>query len=131
MSMLLHGHSTNCTTAKGSNTIDTDTILMDIALQCQTCRKDIKVCEYGTLSHTSAIVNQRRLTCRKQENACWIWPPRRTQGAESIHARFNGLQRMYHSVPAKVRQLVLMVKEHLLSMAPQNVAATLLLPAMT
>ena len=52
-------------------------------------------------------------------------------GAESVHARFNGLQRMYHSVPDKVRQLVLMVKEHLLSMAPQNVAATLLQPAMT
>ena len=24
------------------------TLLMDIALQCQTCRKDIKACEYGT-----------------------------------------------------------------------------------
>ena len=43
------------------------------------------------------------------------------QGAESIHARFNGLQRTYHSVPDKVQQLVLMVKEHLLSVAPQNV----------
>ena len=120
------------------------------ALLCQTCRKDIKACEYGTHTHThthtythahkhtharththtSAMVNQRRLTCRKQENACWIWPPRRTQGAESIHAKFNGLQRTYHSVPDKVQQLVLMVKEHLLSVAPQNVAATLL-PAMT
>eukprot|EP00731_Ephydatia_muelleri_P023365 Em0015g948a len=45
------------------------------------------------------------------------------QEAESIHARFNGLQRTYHSVPDKVQQLVLMVKEHLLSVAPQNVAA--------
>ena len=56
-----------------------------------------------------------------QENACWIWSPGRT--AESIHARFNGLQKMYHPVPDKVQQLVLMVKEHLLSVAPQNVAA--------
>ena len=45
------------------------------------------------------------------------------QGAESIHARFNSLQRTYHSVPDKVQQLVLMVKEYLLSVAPQNVAA--------
>ena len=45
------------------------------------------------------------------------------QGAESIHARFNTLLRTYHSVPDKDQQLVLIVKEHLLSVAPQNVAA--------
>ena len=31
------------------------------------------------------------------------------QGAESIHARFNDLQRTYHSVPDNVRRLVLIV----------------------
>ena len=51
------------------------------------------------------------------------------QGAESIHARFNTLLRTYHSVPDKVQQLVLIVKEHLLSVAPQNVTAILLLPS--
>ena len=96
------------------------TLLMDIALQCQTCRKDIKACEYGT--HTSAMVQP------KAGKHMLAW---RTQGAESIQARFKGLQRTYHSVPDKVLHLVLMVKEHLLSTAPQNVAATLLLPAMT
>ena len=45
------------------------------------------------------------------------------QGAESIHARFNALQRTYHSVPDRVKQLLLIVKEHLLSVAPEHVAA--------
>ena len=44
----------------------------------------------------------------------------KTAGAESIHARFKGRT---HSVPDKVQQLVLNVKA---SVAPQNVAATLL-----
>ena len=41
MSMLLHGHSTNCTT------IDPDTI-DGHSTPVSTCRKDIKACEYGT-----------------------------------------------------------------------------------
>ena len=45
------------------------------------------------------------------------------QGAESIHARFNTLQRTYHSVPDPVQRLMLIVKEHLLIVAPQNAAA--------
>ena len=45
------------------------------------------------------------------------------QGAESIHARFNSLQRMYHSIHDPVERLSLIMKEHLLSIAPQNVAA--------
>ena len=45
------------------------------------------------------------------------------QGAESIHARFNSLQRMYHSVHDPVERLSLIMKVHLLSIAPQNVAA--------
>ena len=49
----------------------------------------------------------------------------KTAGAESIHARFKG-RTIPYSVPDKVQQLVLNVKEHLPSVAPQNVAATLL-----
>ena len=45
------------------------------------------------------------------------------QGAESIHARFNTLQRTYHSVHDPLKRLLLIVKEHLLIVAPQNVAA--------
>ena len=45
----------------------------------------------------------------------------REQGAESIHARFSSLQWTYHSVSDKVQQLLLIGKEHLLSVAPQNV----------
>ena len=45
------------------------------------------------------------------------------QGAESIHASFNTLQRTYHSVHDPLKRLLLIVKEHLLIVAPQNVAA--------
>ena len=47
----------------------------------------------------------------------------REQGAEYIHARFNSLQRTYHSVHDPVERLSLIMKEHLLSIAPQDVAA--------
>ena len=49
----------------------------------------------------------------------------KTAGAESIHAKFKGrtIQQPPYSVPDKVQQLVLNVKA---SVAPQNVAATLL-----
>ena len=46
------------------------------------------------------------------------------QGAESIRARFNSLQRTYHCMRNKVQRLLVMVKEHNLSIAPQNVAAS-------
>ena len=42
---------------------------------------------------------------------------------ESIHARFNTLQRTYHSVHDPLKRLLLIVKEHLLIVAPHNVAA--------
>ena len=45
------------------------------------------------------------------------------QGAESIHARFNTLQRTYHSIPDKVQQLLAIMKEQLLFIAPRNVVA--------
>ncbi|KAL5500643.1 hypothetical protein EMCRGX_G012237 [Ephydatia muelleri] len=45
------------------------------------------------------------------------------QGAESIHARFNTLQRTYHSMPDKVQQLLAIMKEQLLFIAPRNVVA--------
>lgn len=45
------------------------------------------------------------------------------QGAESIHAYFNSLKRTYHGVPDPVNKLRLMMHEHLLHIAPANVAA--------
>jgi hypothetical protein len=40
------------------------------------------------------------------------------QGAESIHARFNTLQRTYQCIHNKVDRLLSIVKEHSLSNAP-------------
>ena len=45
------------------------------------------------------------------------------QGAESIHSRFDSLQRTYASVPNGVERLRNIMKEHLLSINPTNVAA--------
>lgn len=45
------------------------------------------------------------------------------QGAESIHAYFNSLQRTFHGVPDRVKRLKLMMKEHFLHIAPSNIAA--------
>ena len=45
------------------------------------------------------------------------------QGAESIHARFNTLQNAYHSMPDKVQELLSIMKEQVLFIAPRNVAA--------
>ena len=68
-----------------------------------------------------------KCTCLKNTQYPWA---RRThvgfdvlgeQGAEFIHARFNTLQRTYDSVPDNIQLLLLIVKEHLLSVAPQNV----------
>jgi hypothetical protein len=45
------------------------------------------------------------------------------QGAESIHAYFNSLKRTYQGVPDRVRRLDQMMREHLLHIAPSNIAA--------
>ena len=45
------------------------------------------------------------------------------QGAESIHARFNSLGRTYASVPNGVEWLRNIMREHLISITPENVAA--------
>ena len=45
------------------------------------------------------------------------------QGAESIHAKFNNLARAYSVIKGKVHQLKCIVAEHLVSIAPHNVAA--------
>ena len=45
------------------------------------------------------------------------------QGAESIHAKFNNLARAYSAIKGKVHQLKCTVAEHLVSIAPHNVAA--------
>lgn len=46
------------------------------------------------------------------------------QGIESIHAHFNSLGRTYRSIPEDVARLQHLMKEHLLHIAPQNIAAT-------
>ncbi|KAL5468733.1 hypothetical protein EMCRGX_G029843 [Ephydatia muelleri] len=45
------------------------------------------------------------------------------QGAESVHAKFNNLARAYSAIKGKVHQLKCIVAEHLVSIAPHNVAA--------
>ena len=45
------------------------------------------------------------------------------QGAESIHKYFNGLMRPYSGITNEVDKLKLMMREHLLHVAPANVAA--------
>lgn len=46
------------------------------------------------------------------------------QGIESIHAHFNNLGRTYRSMPEEVARLRQLMREHLLHIAPENVAAT-------
>lgn len=45
------------------------------------------------------------------------------QGAESIHAYFNMLGRTFQGVPDKVERLKMQMTEHLLHVAPANIAA--------
>lgn len=45
------------------------------------------------------------------------------QGAESIHSKFNRLSLAFAPIKDKVKQLQCIVKEHLLSIEPQLVAA--------
>ena len=45
------------------------------------------------------------------------------QGAESIHAKFNQLSLVFASIKDRVQKLKCIVKEHLLSIEPQLVAA--------
>ena len=45
------------------------------------------------------------------------------QGAESIHAYFNSLQRTYSTIPNAVERLEYIMKEHFLHVAPANVNA--------
>ena len=44
------------------------------------------------------------------------------QGAESIHANFNSIERSYKSIPNKVEQLCCVMHIHHLCTAPVNVA---------
>ena len=46
------------------------------------------------------------------------------QGIESIHAHFNCLGRTYKSIPEEVARLHNLMKEHLLHIAPEMIAAT-------
>ena len=44
------------------------------------------------------------------------------QGAESIHSYFNGLKRTFQSTPDPVKRLRQMMNEHILHIAPSNIA---------
>ena len=46
------------------------------------------------------------------------------QGVESIHTHFNSLGRTFKSMPEEVARLRQLMKEHLLHIAPVNIAAT-------
>ena len=46
------------------------------------------------------------------------------QGAESIHARFNTIQRTYGSMPNKAERLKCTVKEHFRQVCPENFSWT-------
>ena len=45
------------------------------------------------------------------------------QGAESIHASFNSLQRTYSGIPDRLQQLKQIMVEHHLRVAPDNTTA--------
>ena len=47
----------------------------------------------------------------------------REQGAESIHAYFNSLGRIYRGISDPVDRLKYTMKEHLLNIAPSNIDA--------
>lgn len=44
------------------------------------------------------------------------------QGVESVHAHFNTLGRMYRNMAEEVQRLKHLMKEHLLKIAPDNIA---------
>lgn len=46
------------------------------------------------------------------------------QGVESVHAHFNCLGRTYGKMPDEVERLRQLMKEHLLHISPENIAAT-------
>lgn len=46
------------------------------------------------------------------------------QGIESVHARFNSLQQTYSRIPQRVKRLKCIVKDYLISIAPENVIAS-------
>ena len=46
------------------------------------------------------------------------------QGVESVHAHFNNLGRTFRSVREEMARLERLMREHLLHISPENVAAT-------
>ena len=102
------------------------TLLMDIVVHCQqTCGKEIRAGEYSI--HKCA--EEPEPSDADIQTACHNGFHQlstdllREKGAESIHTKFNFLQRTYHSVHDPVKRLSLIMKEHLLPIGPQNVAA--------
>lgn len=55
--------------------------------------------------------------------ACGLWVTGRAGYIESIHAHFNSLNRTYRGIPEEVTRLRHPMKEHLLHIAPENIAA--------
>ena len=98
-----------------------------LVVHCQqTCGKEIRAGEYST--HKCAeepgpsdadVQTACHTGFHKLSTDCL-----REKGAESIHTKFDFfLQRTYHSVHDPVRRLSLIMKEHLLPIGAQNVAA--------
>ena len=46
------------------------------------------------------------------------------QGAESIHAKFNSIERSYSGIPNAKDRLKRVVQEHFLTTDPENIAVT-------
>ena len=97
-----------------------------LVVHCQqTCGKEIRAGEYST--HKCA--EEPGPSDADMQTACHTGFHQlsidrlREKGAESIHTKFDFLQRTYHSVHDPVRRLSLIMKEHLLPIGPQNAAA--------
>ena len=43
------------------------------------------------------------------------------QGAESIHASFNSIERIYSGIPNKIDRLLRVMQEHYLGIEPDNI----------
>ena len=55
--------------------------------------------------------------------ACRIWPPWRTRGRSNTCPFQHVTKHLYHSMPDKVQELLSIMKEQVLFIAPRNVAA--------
>ena len=120
--MLHHGHSSGSFTAEACTTTHSD--LADGHCQ-QTCGKEIRAGEYSTHKCTEEPGPSDadvQTVCHTGFHQL-LTDLLREKGAEFIHTKLNFLQSTYHSVHDPVRRLSLIMKEHLLPIDAQNVAA--------